>query len=202
MTPNRTQMTRSKKYPAYGLPISTASPKFSFVSLYSPPFSRYSTFYYIPLTLMLNFEKYKLPEVAQILSFYARGLKFSLFSLYRQLFLRYRPIFKIAIFGHETWPLAKVPEVAHILFFYPDGVKIELIFPLKAAVSEIQADFQNCHIEHETTYMYKKFVRKYQDKARFPSLCLASENALFAFALCIICIILSCAIFLLKKTRP
>ncbi len=30
--------------------------------------------------------------------------------------------------------------------FLPQGVEIELIFALRAAVSEIQADFQNCHI--------------------------------------------------------
>ena len=70
------------------------------------------------------------------------------FSLYRQQFLRYEPIFKIAIFGHETWPLVKVPEVAHTLYmlFLPQGVEIELIFALQAVVSEIQANFQNCHI--------------------------------------------------------
>ncbi len=30
--------------------------------------------------------------------------------------------------------------------FLPTGVEIELIFALRAAISEIQADFQNCHI--------------------------------------------------------
>ncbi len=29
--------------------------------------------------------------------------------------------------------------------FLPQGAEIELIFTLRAAVSEIQADFQNCH---------------------------------------------------------
>ena len=33
--------------------------------------------------------------------------------------------------------------------FYQTG-EIELIFTLRAAVSEIQANFQNCHIGHET----------------------------------------------------
>ena len=65
----------------------------------------------------------------------------SLFSLYGQQFLRYGPVFKIAIFGHETWSLAKVPEVAFLLFFVPQGVEIELIFALRAAVSEIWANF-------------------------------------------------------------
>ncbi len=41
--------------------------------------------------------------------------------------------------------MAKVPEVAHILFL-PQGVEIELTFALWAAISEIRADFQNCHI--------------------------------------------------------
>ncbi len=38
-----------------------------------------------------------------------------------------------------TWPFAKVP---HIFPFYPRGRKN---FTLGAAVSEIRADFQNCH---------------------------------------------------------
>ena len=57
----------------------------------------------------------RVPEVANIASFYPRGSKLSLFLLYRKRFPKYRPIFKIGIFGHETWPTAKVPEVAHIL---------------------------------------------------------------------------------------
>ncbi len=80
------------------------------------------------------------------LSFYPPvGSKSSLFLLYHgQQFLRHRPIFKIAIFRHETSPLVKVPEVAHIRSFYPQGVEIELIFAVRAAVSEIRANFQNC----------------------------------------------------------
>ncbi len=54
------------------------------------------------------------------------------------------PIFEIAIFSHESWPLAKIPEV--VILFLTQGVEIELIFALQAAVSEIQANFQNCHI--------------------------------------------------------
>ena len=55
-------------------------------------------------------------------------------------------IFKIAIFGHEIWSLAKVPEVAHITLFPPKVFKIELIFALRAVVSEMRANFQNCRI--------------------------------------------------------
>ena len=87
----------------------------------------------------------KRSRVSHMLAFYSRGSKLSLFSLYGQRFLRYGPICKIATFGHETWPLVKVPEVAHTLSFYPMG-QIELIFALRAAVSEIWADFQNYHI--------------------------------------------------------
>ena len=83
------------------------------------------------------------PEVAHIHSCYPRGSKSSLFSLYGQRFPKYGPIFKIAIFGHETWALAKVSEVVYVLFL-PHRVKI--IFAPGAAVSEILADFQNCHI--------------------------------------------------------
>ena len=38
--------------------------------------------------------------------------------------------------------MAKVPEAAHVL----NGVEIEVIFALRAGVSEIRANFQNCHI--------------------------------------------------------
>ncbi len=37
----------------------------------------------------------------------------------------------------------KVPEVVHIR---GGGVEIELVFTLSVAVSEILADFQNCHM--------------------------------------------------------
>ncbi len=61
--------------------------------------------------------------------------------------MRHGPIFNIAIYGHETWPSAKGPEVAHIYtLFLAQEVVIEPIFALRAAVSEIRADFQNCHI--------------------------------------------------------
>ncbi len=43
MTPNQTQGIRHQKYPTY-VHCSTPSPKFSFVSLYDQPFSRYCTF--------------------------------------------------------------------------------------------------------------------------------------------------------------
>ncbi len=87
-----------------------------------------------------------IPEVAHILSVYPKWWKLSLFLLYGQRFPRNGPIFKIAIFGHETWQVAKVPEVANIQTFYPYVVKIELFFSLRAAVSEIRTNFQNCHI--------------------------------------------------------
>ncbi len=37
-------------------------------------------------------------------------------------------------------------QMSHIHFFYPRWVEVELIFALSAVVSEIQADFENCHI--------------------------------------------------------
>ncbi len=78
--------------------------------------------------------------------FLPQGSKLSIFLLYRQPFPRYRPIFKIAIFGHETWQVAKVQKVVHIPSFYPKGSKLSLFLTLRAAVSEIQDNFQNCHI--------------------------------------------------------
>ena len=76
--------------------------------------------------------------------FYPRELIFSLFSLYGQWLPRYRPIFKIAMFGHETWPLTKDPTAA--LFLCTPGGRNWAFFAQRAAVSEITADFHNCHI--------------------------------------------------------
>ncbi len=50
---------------------------------------------------------------------------------------------KIVIFGHAAWSLTKDPEVAQD---FTHGVEIELIFSVRAAVSEIQAKFENCHV--------------------------------------------------------
>ena len=81
-------------------------------------------------------------------SSYPMGSKLSLFLLHGQRFWDTVQFSKLpSIFGHETWLLVKVPEVAHILFFLSRrGGEIELIFGLRAAVSEIQTNFQNCHI--------------------------------------------------------
>ncbi len=43
------------------------------------------------------------------------------------------------------WPKCQKLHI-YFLSIYPSGVGIELIFVLRAAVSEIEADFQNCHI--------------------------------------------------------
>ncbi len=92
----------------------------------------------------------KVPDVAYGPSFYPRGLKLSSFSLYGQRCSKCGLIFKIAIFGHKICNLKKkapeVKEVAYGPYFYPWGVEIELIIAIRAAVSEIRADFQNCHI--------------------------------------------------------
>ena len=44
-----------------------------------------------------------------------------------------------------TWPLAKSSRSCTCALRLPQGVKIVLIFAPRAAVSEIRADFQNCH---------------------------------------------------------
>ena len=79
-------------------------------------------------------------------SFYPRRSKLSLFSLYGQLFPRYGLMLKIAIFGHEAWNLKKSARSCIWTLFLPQKVEIELIFALRAAVSEIWAHFENCHI--------------------------------------------------------
>ncbi len=66
-----------------------------------------------------------------------------IFALYGQWFSRYWPLFKIAIFRHETGPKSRSCTCT---LFLPQGVKSERIFTLRAVVSEIQTDFQNCLI--------------------------------------------------------
>ncbi len=45
----------------------------------------------------------------------------------------------------QTWPLVKFRK-RHIHSLFTRGVVIELFFALRAAVSELQADFQIYHI--------------------------------------------------------
>ena len=62
-------------------------------------------------------------------------------------FPRYSVIIKIAILGYENEVLfEKIYRSCIWTLFLPQGVKIELIFALRAAVSEIRADFQNWRI--------------------------------------------------------
>ncbi len=100
--------------------------------------------------MKLRFCLKRFTEVAYELSFYPRGSNLSLFSLYGQRFPRYGPMLKNTIFEHETeWILKKGTEVAYgpsWTFILPHGVEIEPFFALRAAVYEIQADFDNYHI--------------------------------------------------------
>ena len=104
----------------------------------------------------------KVPEVTHTLSFYPTCWKLSLiFALWaaakRGHWPRfhihslstpppsgYGPLFKVAIFGHELCHRNKFKKL-HIQCLYTQGVEIELIFALRAAVFEIQANFPNCH---------------------------------------------------------
>ena len=70
------------------------------------------------------------------------------FLLYAQQFLRYGPIFKnLPYLGMKLgyWLKLQKFTYTHVLPFYPRGLKLS-IFTLRAAVSEIWANFQNCHI--------------------------------------------------------
>ncbi len=120
--------------------------KFSLFLLYGQRFLRYGPIFKIAIFGHETWQVSKVPEIAHISLFYPKGLKLSSFLLYWQRFLRCGTIFKIAIFGHETWQVAKVPQVTHIPSFYPTGWKLSLFFALRAAVSEIRTNFQNCYI--------------------------------------------------------
>ena len=69
------------------------------------------------------------------------GLKFSLFSLYVQRFPRYGPIFEMPYLGMKLGHLPKGQKLHIYSLSTPGGGEIELIFALRAAVSEIWADF-------------------------------------------------------------
>ncbi len=84
--------------------------------------------------------------VAQILYFYHTWSKLSLFLLYGQRFPRWCDRFSKLPYlsmklGH--WSKCQKWHTYSLLF---QGIKIELIFALRTAISEILADFQNCHI--------------------------------------------------------
>ncbi len=116
--------------------------KLSLFSLYVQRFPRYWPIIKIAIFGHETWPKFQLPKpltkvpVAHIISFYP-GLQEAVSDM--------ELIWKLTIFGHETWPLVKVPEIAQTLSFYSRGVEIEVIFALRIAVSEIRADFQNCH---------------------------------------------------------
>ena len=73
-----------------------------------------------------------------IYSLSPRSSKLSSFSLYGQMFMRYWASFKTVIFRHNS------RSCTYTLFLL-QRVEIELIFPLRAAVSKIRANFQDCH---------------------------------------------------------
>ena len=85
-------------------PLSTPGrSKLSLFYLYGQRFPRYGPIFKITILRYESWQGAKVPEVAQIASFYPNGLKLRLFLLYAKQFLRYGLIFKIAIFEHETW---------------------------------------------------------------------------------------------------
>ncbi len=90
----------------------------------------------------------RVPEVAHTLSFYPRGSKLSLVSLYEQPLQATGEI--RADFQHcQIWPgnlhITQNPRSCTCTLFQPKGFEIQLICTLWRAVSEIRADFQNCH---------------------------------------------------------
>ncbi len=80
------------------------------------------------------------PEVAHTLLFYPRGATLSYFHSMGSGFRDMGWFFKIALF--EYWYESSTYMYT---LFLPPGVVIEVIFTLCTAVSEKQADFQNCY---------------------------------------------------------
>ncbi len=105
----------------------------SLFSLYRQWFPRFRPIYKIAIFGHETWPLAKVPEVAQILSFYPRGSNSKL-SFFRSMGSSFRDTdqffqnchIQFMILGHETWPLVKVPQVAHVLSFYPKGSKLSL----------------------------------------------------------------------------
>ena len=85
------------------------------------------------------------PEVAHMLSFYSRGQNWTYFGSMGSGSRDTGPFSRLPYFrmGFWHWPNFKSCTYTRGL---PQGVEIELTFALRAAASEILADFQNCHI--------------------------------------------------------
>ncbi len=117
------------------------------IELHEQQFTRYVAIFKIAIFGDETCPLAKVPEVAHIHSLYPKGSKLSLFSLYGQRFLRYRPIFKMPYLGIKlSMAIGQNARSCTYTLFLPHRVEIELIFTLWAALSEIRADFQNCHI--------------------------------------------------------
>ena len=95
----------------------------------------------------------KVPEVAHyILHFYLRAQKRTYFHSMSSGFwdmCRFSKLPHLGMkLGHSPRSLGHSPRSYTYIGspFLPQGADIELIFALRATVSEIRADFQNCHI--------------------------------------------------------
>ncbi len=86
-------------------------------------------------------------EVAYILSFYPRGRNCAYFCSTGSAFRDTGQLSKLPYLGR--WAIGQSFRSCTHTFFLPQGFEVELIFALRAAVSERQDKFQNCHICHE-----------------------------------------------------
>ncbi len=130
------------------IPVHSFCPKWlklSFFSLYGQPFPRYRSIFKIGIFGLETGPLGKVSEVAHALSFFPRGRIWVYFHSTDSSFRDIGSLFKIATYGHEVFHWVKIQKL-HIYLFLPQGVEIKLIFTLWAAVSELLADFQHCHI--------------------------------------------------------
>ena len=144
-------MKRSKKLHIYVYHLST--PRRAKLSLFSHLVGqrslRYRPIFKIVIFGHETLSLAKVPEVAHMFSIYPRGSKLSLFSRYSfcSTGSGFRDTGRFSKLPSLGMKLGKWPKFQKLhIYFVPQGAEIELIFTLQAAVFEIRADFQNCHI--------------------------------------------------------
>ena len=119
--------------------------KSSLFSLYRQWFPRYGLILKIAIFRHETCPLTKVPEVAHMPSFYPMGVKLSLFRSMGSSFRDMGRFSQLSYLGMKLGHWPKFQKL-HIYLFLPQRVKIELILALRAAVSEIWADFLNCYI--------------------------------------------------------
>ncbi len=120
--------------------------KLSLFSLYGQRFPRYGPIFKFAIFGHETWPSAKVPEVSHIASFYPWGAKLSYFRSTGSGFRDSGRFSKLPHLGMKIGHWLKFQKLHIYSLSTPWGQNWAYIFALRATVSEIQADFQNCHI--------------------------------------------------------